>query len=181
MRVVCCIASGPSLTIDDCELIRESWIETVAVNDSWKMALFAKHIYAGDPAWWRENENKITIDAERWTCLENVAAHHKLNVHGPYRGVKNSGMRAIEFALDNLKADKVILLGYDCSLKNGIHWHGSHKLPLCNPNQERVNRWQSHFDDIKGKEKVVNCSRYTELNAFRKSSLEAELCELLST
>lgn len=175
MKTIVCIASGPSLTAEDCDAVKRSGIDAVAVNSSWKIARFAKYIYAGDSRWWNENIADIDVPAERWTCLENSAQQHKINLHRGFRGVENSGLRAIQFAISK-GADKVILLGYDCSLVNGSHWHGDHeKTP--NPTAERVKLWHRQFAgaDYSGVD-VVNCSRYTELKHFRISTLEAELC-----
>lgn len=175
MKTIVCIASGPSLTDADCEAVRLSGLDTIAINTSWKAARFAKYIYAGDSRWWAENIEEIDIDAAKWTCLENAAIQFKINHHRGFRGVENSGLRAIQFAIWR-GAERVILLGYDCSLKNGIHWHGEHTKTY-NPNAERVKKWHRQFAnaDLSGVD-VVNCSRYTELECFRRSTLETELC-----
>ena len=175
-----CIASGPSLTSADCELVRQSGITTVAVNNSWEMAPFCTYLYAGDSKWWDAYHDKITIPAERWTCKDSAANRYKINYHiagGPY----NSGMRAIQFGI--MKGFKSIgLLGYDCSLKNGIHWHGSHIGPnLKNPTMDTINKkWNNEFKRIsliaiKKGVRVINCSRYTELKYFELISLEKAL------
>jgi len=93
-----CIASGPSLTAIDCELVRSSGVQTVAVNNSWEMAPFCHYIYAGDSKWWKVNFDKIRIPAEKWTCSDKAANIYKIHYHiaaGPY----NSGMRAIQFGI----------------------------------------------------------------------------------
>lgn len=171
-----CIASGPSLTAADCELVRQSRIKTVAVNNSWEMANFCTFIYAGDSKWWTVYNDKITITAERWTCSDKAANTFKINYHiasGPY----NSGMRAIQFGI--WKGFKhIALLGYDCSVKNGIHWHEDHdSKKLKNPNTEKAERWKMHFEKVSETAKkinveIVNCSRYTELECFKRMSLE---------
>lgn len=170
-----CIASGPSLTAEDCELIRRSGVKTLAVNDSWQMAPFCNYIYAGDRKWWATHIEEITCQAERWTCSKKAANDYGLNYHyagGPF----NSGMRAIQWAtVSGFK--KVALLGFDCSIKNGIHWHGPHKGRLLrNPNSQKVKKWHDQFEraamqaDQKGVD-VINCSRETELNCFPRVPL----------
>ncbi len=171
-----CIASGPSLTASDCELVRRSGIKTVAVNDSWKMARFCDYLYAGDFKWWKVNYNKIDIDAEKWTCSDRAANAYKINYHiaaGPY----NSGMRAIQFGISK-GFKSIAILGYDCSLKNGVHWHGEHKEPtLRNPNESKVKKWHDQFKRVSDNAKkqgvaIYNCSRYTELKCFNLLPLE---------
>jgi hypothetical protein len=87
-------------------------------------------------------------------------------------------MRAIQFAIDK-GFEKIILLGYDCSVSNGVHWHGKHEK-MKNPDQARVHLWKGHFAAVateaqQKKVEVLNCSRYTELDCFKKVSLEEVL------
>lgn len=174
-----CIASGPSLTASDCDLVRLSRIKTVAVNNSWEMATFCDYVYAGDSKWWNVNFDKIRMPAEKWTCSDKAANIYKIHYHiaaGPY----NSGMRAIQFGI--FKGFKnIALLGYDCSLKNGIHWHGPHTSEaLRNPNADKVRKWHDQFRRVSGMAKkqsinIYNCSRYTELECFEKIELEKAL------
>ena len=180
MRIdVFCIASGPSLTVQDCELVRQSGVKVIAVNNSWQMAPFCDYLYAGDSKWWRAYDREINIPAERWTCSSIASRRYgaKLHIAG---GAYNSGMRAIQFSI--MKGFKIIgLLGYDCSLNNGVHWHGLHDKPfLKNPSAAKVLRWKSQFETVVGKArvagaKVLNCSRYTELTCFDRVSLEEAL------
>jgi hypothetical protein len=174
-----CIASGPSLTAADCEIVRLRGIKTVAVNNSWEMAPFCDYIYAGDSKWWHVNFDKVTIPAEKWTCSDKAANRHKIHYHiaaGPY----NSGMRAIQLGVSK-GFKNIALLGYDCSLKNGVHWHGPHTAePLRNPDADKVRKWHDQFKRVSDNAKkqgvsIVNCSRYTELNCFDKMALEEAL------
>ena len=174
-----CIASGPSLTYDDCELIRKSGIKSVAVNNSWEMAPFCNYIYAGDRKWWAAYHDKITINAERWTCSDKAASSYGLNYHiagGPY----NSGMRAIQFAISK-GFKSIALIGYDCSVKKGTHWHGDHKIKgFGNPTNEKISTWKDQFKRVSDQAKknnitVINCSRYTELECFDIVKLEKAL------
>lgn len=173
---VFCIASGPSLRAADCELVRQSGAKVIAVNNSWQIAPFCDYLYAGDSKWWRTYHKEIDVPAERWTCSRDASQKYgaKLHIAG---GGYNSGMRAIQFAV--MKGFKTIgLLGYDCSLKNGVHWHGLHDRPfLKNPSQVKVLRWREQF--LRAAEKaliagarVVNFSRYTELECFERGLLE---------
>lgn len=174
-----CIASGPSLTKSDCDLVKQYHAKVVAVNNTWEMAGFCDYIYAGDFKWWNQYYSKINISAEKWTCSDKAASRYNINYHcvaGPY----NSGMRAIQFGI--MKGfKKIALLGYDCSIKNGIHWHGNHIEPvLRNPNSLKVKKWHSQFEKIANQAlqhgvEIINCSRHTELTCFKTSGLESEL------
>jgi hypothetical protein len=170
-QTVACIASGPSLTKSDCELIEQSKIPTIAINMSWKMARFAKIIYAGDFVWWQHYRNEIDIDAEQWTCCKRSADDYKINYHDK-RGAYNSGLRAVELALE-MGASKVLLLGYDASVDNGTHWHADYKLTR-NPDELRCHKWLRYFDHLRGKN-IINCAPNSALTQFPKMTLEMAL------
>lgn len=174
------LASGPSLTTEDIETVRQTGLPTIAVNCTWRVARFCSVLYAGDRKWWAAHIDDVDIPAKRVT-LNGAAArlyglkHHRRKLVNGY----NSGMMAIDYALQK-RASKVILLGYDCSVKNGIHHHGPHK-ETHNPTAKRCDIWQLQFKYIADLHKgadVVNCSRYTELKVFPKAKLEDVICEL---
>lgn len=175
--MIVCIASGPSLTDEDCRLVEASGLPTVAINHSWKKARFANFIYAGDGRWWDEYGEEIDIPAERWTCSSRAAVKFGVNLHkvgGPY----NSGMRAIQWAIRR-GIKTIILLGFDCSVKNGTHWHGNHDRSK-NPDTAICRKWKKQFAQLalaakREKVRVINCSRYTEIDCFEKMRLEDAL------
>jgi hypothetical protein len=177
------LASGPSLTAEDAALIERSGVKVIAVNTTWKMARFCDVIYAGDRKWWYEYGSEIDIPAKGVTYSQSAAKkfglkHHRFKLKNGY----NSGMLAIDYAVSR-GASKVILLGYDCSIKNGIHHHGPHKKTH-NPTTRRCRAWHEQFEYLAKKLKgadIVNCSRYTELEVFPVAKLEDVLCGLTST
>ena len=182
MRLVdlICVASGPSLNFKDCLLIEyHPGLKIVAVNDSWRRVPSCDYLYAGDHKWWNAHYTEIDIVAERWTCSSMAAKAFGLNLH-VIGGGYNSGLRAIQFGI--MKGFKRIgLLGYDCSLKNGLHWHGPHaKRFLKNPTAEKVAKWRKQFAKLAEKAKrdnitILNCSRHTELECFERVPLELAL------
>ena len=90
----------------------------------------------------------------------------------------NSGYQAINLAY-HFGAKKVILLGYDMQHTDGkLHWHGSDPSGMGNPTG--IKGWVKNFgplaEDLKALGvDVVNCTRETALECFRRSTLEAEL------
>lgn len=174
-HTVAVIASGPSLTAEDCSAVERAWIPTIAVNHSWRLARFCDVIYAGDACWWEHYGGEITIPAERWTHNPNVAKALGINANGKGQSVLNSGYRAIELAI-SFGAARVLLLGFDCSVRAGTHWHGKHDKTK-NPDARRCAEWLAHFGrlDRQGAE-VINCSRETALTCFPRMSLEEALC-----
>lgn len=178
------IASGPSLAWDDyadLALIEKSGIKTIAVNNSWERARFCDVVYAGDGCWWRYNQSNIDIPAERWTCSKSAVNLYSCNYRARFiKPGYNSGANAVELAVNVFNADPVILLGFDCSVKHGVHHHGSHKH-TANPTPDRSERWKPQFKSLAGKCKgamIVNCSRYSEIDYFPRMGLKEALCKL---
>lgn len=169
-QTIACIASGPSLCEDDCLTVQVSGIKSIAVNSSWQMARFCDVIYAGDYDWWKENIEDIDIPAERWTCSERSADVYGLNHHRK-RGAYNTGLRAVELAIE-FGASRIILLGYDGTVKHGTHWHGDHKNTK-NPDEDRCIKWRQQFASMnrKGAE-IINCSVGSAINCFPKARIE---------
>lgn len=169
-----CMASGPSLTEDDIEVVRRSGLPVVAVNSTWEKVRFCQAIYAGDMSWWRNNLPKIDIPAERWTCSPEVARefgirHHKTG--GPY----NSGLRAIQWA--GLRTDRIILLGYDCKLGPSGESHHHEDHPTRNPTSRNCGVWLRQFRvwaliAQKRGINIVNCTRETALDCWPRLALE---------
>ncbi|WP_376947077.1 hypothetical protein [Azorhizophilus paspali] len=162
----------------DCETIEKAGIPAIAVNSSWRMARFAEIVYAGDACWWTAYGAEIDIPAERWSCTRQAAQRFGVN-HHPAHGEYNSGMRAIQFAIWQ-GASRILLLGYDCSLANGSHWHGDHERTK-NPDAKKVAGWHRQFAQVAAEARatgveVLNCSRETALICFPRLSLEEALC-----
>lgn len=180
-QTVVVIASGPSLTEHDCGLIEAAGLPTVTTNSSWQIAPFCDVIMGVDHAWWRENHAAITISAEKVTISENAARKWDLTLYGRARTAKFSGLRAIEYAMDH-GASQVLLLGFDCSVRNGTHWHGNHK-GLGNPDFARCKKWLQWLRELAPQAKdrgvrIVNCSRETAITWFERMPLEQALSEI---
>ena len=181
------MASGPSLGWDeyaDVKTIERLKLNTIAVNTTWRKAKFCNVIYGGDTIWWKHEHDKIEkdqIDAERWTCSKSAMRLYNCKYRN--RKVKpgyNSGANAIELAANVFEAETVILLGFDCSLKYGSHHHGDHKKTP-NPNHRRMPQWVRQFRSLKEVckgTKLINCSRYTEIDFIKQKPLDETLCAL---
>lgn len=178
MKVIACIASGPSLTEADCNLVSLAGIESIVVNSSWRMMPSANHLYAGDFQWWQANGALIPSNIIRWASSHTTcSAYHTRLFESPINGSFNSGQRAILLAR-KLGAERIMLLGYDCSLSGGIHWHADHSDGLKNPDERSVTRWKREFAELAThvpSHIIINCSRHTELNLFERADLEEQL------
>lgn len=173
-----CVASGPSLTESDCSLVQRSGLPIIAVNSSWAAVPTCQHIYAADFGWWEKYNRDIPSDAQRWTSSISATRRYGIN-HFPHpdNGSFNSGLRAIQLAI-RLGARRVLLLGYDCCIDAGAHWHGDHPVELKNPNNASVARWQAEYFLLAAKIsdiEIQNCSRGTALACFPLSTIETAL------
>lgn len=179
-RNVAVLASGPSMTEADAIAVREAGFITIAVNSTWKLAPWCDVLYAGDARWWRAYGDEVNIPAKRYCRTSDAWKVHKARYSKTrLRDSYNSGQMAIEFAI-NKNPELIVLLGYDCSVKNGIHHFGPHKRTP-NPNEERARRWHKQFErilEVYPKANVVNCSRFTALNCFRRAELEDVLSRI---
>lgn len=190
------IASGPSLTVRQCEDV-QLWRMTsapeprrvIVINTSFRMVSFADILYACDGMWWKahyEEAARIFKNDQMWTQDEGAAKKFNIQLikSASGRGLSrrpdlihqgmNSTYQAINLAF-LAGARRFILLGVDC---HGGHWHGDHPKPLSNSLPHR--QWKEKFAglaaDLTAEGVVtVNCSPGTALRAFRLGTLNAEL------
>jgi len=183
-RTVVCIASGPSLTEQDCELVRQSGLPTIVTNNTFERCPWADVLYAFDGAWWHAYRAQVdkTFRGIRVTSWMSGGSYGALSVHGKgwFSNFGNSGTNAISLAIAG-KAKRIILLGYDAKKADGkSHWHGEHPKPLSNCNS--IARWPSQFKALASYAKrqgieIINCSRETALDCFPLG----EICQVLES
>lgn len=183
-ETVVCIASGPSLTQEDCDFVRGK-ARVIVVNTSYQRAPWADALYACDEIWWRWHKGvpefqglKFAMNrtAARWpgvTVLKNLGADGlSLNPTGLKHG-KNSGYAAIGLAV-LLGASRILLLGYD--MQRGphgeAHWHPNHPNHRENP----FPQWLRLFGTLvaplqQARVEVINCTRRTALECFPRQPL----------
>lgn len=175
-----CIASGPSLTSQDVELVRQ-WRNAgegrrvIVVNTTYQAAPWADELYAMDRAWWNMygKDAVESFKGERTAPLRGIpTAKFRQFDHG-----KNSGLGAIALAVSR-GAKRVILIGYDGQYAQDgrRHHHGDHPKGLGNAGS--VARWPREFDRAARRFagiEIINCSRETALTCWPRMSLEQAL------
>lgn len=179
-RTVACVASGPSLTREDCEAVRGAGLSTIVVNSSWTLVPWADVLFAMDAGWWRDHLAAVErgFAGERWGYVRFPGVRATKGELYP-RGWGNSGSFAISLAVV-AGAARIVLLGYDCQFApdGRKHWHDDHPPHL--GNAKSVGRWPYQFELVakyatdRGV-RVVNCSRATALTCFERGSLEKQL------
>jgi len=181
-RTVVCIASGPSLTAEDCETVRASGHPVIVVNTSFKLCPWADVLFAHDGKWLKEyhKEYQAVFKGRVLSAAQIARNFGAESLYGvPWFGaVGNSGVCAIAIAIAG-NAAKIVLLGYDCQKTGGqVHWHGDHPKNLSNALS--ISRWPGQFERMAKRAHaaripVVNVSRETSLKCFERQTLEQAL------
>lgn len=194
------IASGPSLTPEDCALVQQ-WQgpnrRVVAINNSWSLAPFADILYGGDYGWiehyatargprrlWSEfqgerwTSSKPAADRWKWRYIERRQGRGLSPHPNTINSGDNSGSQAIGLAVC-LGAKRIILLGFDFKHAGARkHWHPDHAPPL--QNAQHIAGWLAHLPalakDLESASiSVTNCSRDTAITVFPRLGLREAL------
>ena len=180
-RTVVCIASGPSLTLEDCETVRASGHPVIVTNTTFRLCPWADVLFAFDGKWWKEycKEVEAKFKGAKMTCSSAGAAYgaKSLLYQDWYNPFGNSGASAVSLAVA-AGARKIVLIGYDCQKTDDgrIHWHGDHPPQLGNAKSMRL--WPKHFVAVAKMAKdveIINCSRRTALTCFPRGELAKSL------
>jgi hypothetical protein len=188
------IGAGPSARTARVELLRER-IHVIAVNESFRLAPWADIVYSCDCAWWTLHKGlpeftglKLTHDRKacnEFPGLKRVEIERpnidELLIERPnWIGAGgNSGFQAMNLAVQ-FGATGIMLIGIDCNLVNGAHWHGRHPYMMNNPMESNVKRWRRAFDGAAAKlmsigVDMVNCSATSALANYPKLTIPQAL------
>jgi hypothetical protein len=194
-----CIASGPSLSESDCEVVsywRASNDEgrVFVVNNSYLRYPSADFLYGSDQKWWDYYAQQVLAGewpkflGQKWTQSSKAAIKHAINWIAAQSGegfptekiytAGNSGYQAVQLAVF-LGFRRIVLLGYDMQPTRGRHhWHPDHPKPLSNPRLYAA--WAERMDRLyepakaRGVE-IINATRETALKAFPRRNVEEAL------
>lgn len=184
MAEAVCIASGPSLTAADVEMVRQ-WRQdspdryVIVANTTFRIAPWADAMFAMDDKWWKVHREEVRTtfkgkpychigDSSRGYA-ERPEKRRRFCLHG------NSGAAILAWCASG-DFERIMMLGYDCSVSKGAHWHGDHPKPLGNCGS--IHRWPKQFENLRGyypKANIVNASRRTVLKCFPLVRLEEAL------
>ncbi len=192
---VCIMASGPSMSMEQAELVhawqlRQSSNKTMVVNTTFRLAPWATVLYACDARWWEVYHEEVAANfpGAKWT-QDKDAVKHGVNWIASQRsaglsrkaGMINQGMssgyQAMNFAY-LAGARKIILLGFDCRVVDKqSHWHGDHPAPLSSsiPVRAWIEKFDKLAEDLKQDTVVLNSTPGTALECFTKMPLEMAL------
>lgn len=179
-----CIASGPSLTLADVELVRQwrtAGRRVYAVNNSVQLAPWADAMFAMDRAWWNAYRD-IHEPFKGKKYGPNIGKYGVTHIPKPrFNSPGNSGAGAIALAILH-GATTVYLLGYDCQHTDGkAHWHVDHPTePVRMGNAASVARWPAQFAKLAKRATIINCTRVTALDCFPRATLETVTAERIA-
>lgn len=181
-RTVFCIASGPSGTQEDCELIRQSGHPVIVTNTMFRWCPWADALYAFDAKWWKVYHEEVkTAFAGRKFGGTMICGNYGAEVTAGapwFRQFSNSGACAVSLAISG-KPSRIVMTGFDAAPWDGrTHCHGDHPAPLGNANSSA--NWLHQFEALakyaaQAGIEVVNASRRTRLTCFPRVELEAAL------
>lgn len=190
MNSVVILASGPSLTVEDCETVRQSGGKVIAINMTYQRAPWADVLYACDGHWWAHNITDVrkTFTGELWTQDETASKGYGLHYIKSVRGDGlsrdpeiihqgfNSGFQAINLAY-HWGGRRIVLLGYDMAPSEGkTHWHKPYANMIHTPYEKCIQEFARLAIDLKSEGvEVVNCTRRTALHCFPKGDLQTAL------
>jgi hypothetical protein len=191
---VVCLASGPSLTKGDVDLVRGK-AKVIAINASYALAPWADALYCADvhPFKWYWNSGpkgfervsmrefaglkfSVSPEAGKWSGVSIVGRGREDSLSLDPKRVclgRNSGYQAINLAV-LLGAVRVVLLGYDMQVATDgrKHFFGDHPDKRRSPYPTFRQSFNSLVKPLKAAGvDVVNCSRHTSVTAFRRQSL----------
>jgi len=130
-------------------------------------------MFAMDKDWWTIHGDEVvkTFIGAKFSNNPVKEAKHLAQ----FEHFGNSGAACISLAIMG-GASRIILLGYDCQITNGLkHWHGDHKAGLGNAGM--IHKWHKKFAEIAERwpNLVVNATRQTALTCFERVELENEI------
>lgn len=182
------VASGPSAKDVDLEKVRGK-ARVVVINNSWKLAPWADVLYASDGRWWQSVKGCPEFQGRKITQDNGAAKHYGLDLikvvphryelvmepPGHVGWFGHSGGHVLNLVLQ-WGVSVVKLVGYDLSIRNGLHWHGRHSRGLNNPTAMNIERWRRLLDEQAERisalgVEVVNCSPGSALRNFPKGEL----------
>ena len=189
-QTVVCIATGPSLTRSQLDVIRQSGVKTIGINDIGVREDWIDIWYAADYNFWKHYSNRAELVSMLKVCADDQMFKHPkivdlyLNVLDKAKGKQfipgyslnggHSGFQALCMAI-SFGAVRIILVGYDCKAKgHKTNFFGAKCQSLFKPSPYAD--WPAHYANLKAPENVeiLNATPGSAITAF--PMVELELC-----
>lgn len=174
MTLFCVIATGPSLTQEQVDSVRDR-CRVVVVSDAYRLAPWADALVSADAAWWKAHRDALEFTGLRFGNtfdFQNLPQVEKMNAPSG----TNSGLLGIMAAV-KMGATKVLLLGFDLH-SPGQHFFGQHPKPLKSTTADRMKVFRKQFAGYRPRGiEIINCTPGSALDCYRKDTLENCLSE----
>lgn len=184
------LAQGPSLRLNEAATI-SNLFPTIAIKDTFVIAPEAKVIFGSDLSWWfrrwrewpalRQHRGiKVALYAQKLKTgvtdlkyLECASAEQFVFKEGAVASGANSGHQALNLCV-NLGARKIILMGYDMRIVDGVaHFHSNHAQVGKDVYSIYKGAMERAAPALAAKGiQVVNCSKHTALTCFPKVTFD---------
>lgn len=160
MTTFAVLATGPSMSQAVANSVRD--LPTVAVNDAFRLAPWARAMAAQDFHWWQANPDAFEFKGMKYSA-QSVPGTIRIMPSGPIETQSNSGLLGIHVAT-LLGATRVLLFGFDM---RGSHYFGQHK-GLPNTSEKRFEDFKAQFAAYakRTKAEIVNCTPESALTCF---------------
>lgn len=186
-----CLATGPSLTQADCDLLRGK-VRVIAINDAHRLAPWADVLYSSDRRWWPYHKAVPAFTGQKFGIGSGLQKRNpfpglpeiRVLQNTGYSGIeveptglrtgRNSGYAAVNLAV-HFGAARILLLGYNMSHHHGAHFFGDHPAVL-RQNAGLYPGFRRSFDSMVEPLKtlgveVINCTPNTSLHVFPERKL----------
>lgn len=184
------IATGPSLSDEQLETVRQSGAKTIAVNNAWERAPWCDAAYAGDYMFLKVHvaQMKQACKGRIWTCDRAAAERHQLHyakpANAPGLGTSrvhlngNSGAQAVNLAVV-WGCTRLVLIGFDMRAVDGkAHYFGQHPKPLTQRQlfEEWIHKFAVVAQDARARGiSIVNATPDSALKCFPMFDLKEAL------
>lgn len=183
------VGSGPSIKGMDLSILRDR-IHVIAIKVAVDLCPWAEVCYGCDAPWWVDRKGLPKFDGIKihhgqpasqfpglHRCEIDITSDNILVEKPMHIGNGgNSGFQAMNLAVQ-FGATDLVLVGFDCHERGGLHWYGRNKwLNANNPAGTNYARWLRGFEVAKKDLSrlgvtVVNASMESEVKCFRRVPL----------
>lgn len=188
------VASGPSTRAAEVALLKGR-LKVLAIKRCVELAPWADAVYGCDRPWWRSVRGLPDFPGLKLAYADRAVDEfglRKVAIPDP-KGCRllmdqvgvvgsggSSGFQALNLAVQ-FGARRILLLGFDCDDRSGVHWYGRNMWPGAgNPAGSNFRRWVEAFHGIAGAledlgVEVINAAPNSAIKAWPRMSVAEAL------
>lgn len=140
----------------------------IAINESWRLVPWADMLFGMDGTWWVDNKGVPEFKGKKFTASPMAMKKYGIDLFASIGAI--SGLRAIYLA-ERMKANPILLVGFEMHPKNGVHWHKPHGGRARNPGRVEMAIWRTEVERVAPKfvargTRIINCTPDSALTCF---------------